>query len=127
MGFSIAFPNLSIISRNPHAVALRSAEGAALLTALGSTARLVEDVPNLPSRNPHPVTLHSAEGAALLMPKAALAEDGYLLAPGSVEVDLNLQYHVRTMALTDPNELADECRVATRVSTPSSSKRKQDL
>ena len=38
MGFSIAFPNLS--SSNPRSVTLHSAEGGALLTNLGSTARL---------------------------------------------------------------------------------------
>lgn len=40
MGFSIAFPNLS--SSNPRSVTLHSAEGGALLTNLGSTARLAE-------------------------------------------------------------------------------------
>jgi hypothetical protein len=40
MGLSIACPDLPF--RDPHAVTVQSAEGAALLTALGSTARLAE-------------------------------------------------------------------------------------
>ena len=86
MGFSIACPNLP--SQNPHPVTVHLAECAALLMALSSMARLVEDVPNLPSRNLHPVAVHSAEDVALLTALGSavrLAEDDCLLAPGSAD------------------------------------------